>query len=274
MLDALPDYSPDGSRLTFSSNRGAGGDVDVWTMNADGSAAQNMTEPLASTNDRWSSWSPQGDRIVFWFGTAGGLGPDAEILLLAPADGSLLNLTGNATSDIEPDWGPAFDDAGVRRTAPRSRYEGHRSRKARQAARMLAHMGCTGSPVPGDGSGPRLRGAVVAAERELDRVIDRERRRLLGEAVPLHRSEGVAGRGEDPVDQAVRDELFLVDSKGRALGCRGARELSRAVGTALARGDGGEAQEWFVDHVLRRCVGADGERLAEGSGGLVGLVEE
>jgi TolB protein len=112
MLDALPDYSPYGTRLTFSSNRGAGGDVDVWTMNADGSAAQNMTEALASTNDRWSSWSPRGDRIVFWSGTGGGLGRDAEILLLAPIDGSLLNLTGNAISDIEPDWGPAVDGAG------------------------------------------------------------------------------------------------------------------------------------------------------------------
>jgi TolB protein len=107
MLDALPDFSPDGTKLTFSSNRGTGGDVDVWTINADGSGAQNMTETLSSTNDRWSSWSPQGDRIVFWSGIGNGLQPDAEILLLTPSDGSLINLTGNAISDIEPDWGPA-----------------------------------------------------------------------------------------------------------------------------------------------------------------------
>jgi TolB protein len=113
MLDALPDYSPDGAKLTFSSNRGAGNDVDVWTMNADGSGAENLTETLASTNDRWSSWSPQGDRIVFWSGIGTGLQPDAEILLLAPADGSLINLTGNAVSDIEPDWGPTVDGSGT-----------------------------------------------------------------------------------------------------------------------------------------------------------------
>jgi TolB protein len=107
LLDALPDFSPDGTKLTFSSNRGTGGDVDIWTINADGSGAQNMTETLASTNDRWSSWSPQGDRIVFWSGTGNGLQPDAEIPLLTPSDGSLLNLTGNTISDIEPDWAPA-----------------------------------------------------------------------------------------------------------------------------------------------------------------------
>jgi Tol biopolymer transport system component len=66
-----------------------------------------MTDVLSSTNDRWSSWSPHGDRLVFWSGIGNGLQPDAEILLLTPTDGSLINLTGNTISDIEPDCGPA-----------------------------------------------------------------------------------------------------------------------------------------------------------------------
>jgi TolB protein len=40
-LDEVPSWFPDGSRITFQSNRS--GRVDVWVMNADGSGARQLT---------------------------------------------------------------------------------------------------------------------------------------------------------------------------------------------------------------------------------------
>jgi Tol biopolymer transport system component len=105
-VDSLPDFSPDGTRLTFGSTRD-GGDVDVWTMNADGSDPFNLTPTLTTTNDRWSVWSPDGTKIVFWSGIGNGLGTDAEIYTVTTdGSGTLANITHNQASDIEPDWGP------------------------------------------------------------------------------------------------------------------------------------------------------------------------
>jgi len=108
-LDSVPDFSPDGTKLTFGSTRD-GGDVDVWTMNADGSNPANLTPTLTTTNDRWSVWSPAGDKIVFWSGLGNGLGTDAEIYTVTvtgEAFGALVNLTDNQAGDAFPDWGPA-----------------------------------------------------------------------------------------------------------------------------------------------------------------------
>jgi len=130
-LDSLPDFSPDGTRLTFGSNRD-GGDVDVWVMQVDGSNPLNVTPALATTNDRWSAWSPLGDKIVFWSGIGNGLGTDAEIytVTMTPAGfGTLVNLTHNQAGEAEPEWGPAPEKkvslargpAGGTWCAPRSR---------------------------------------------------------------------------------------------------------------------------------------------------------
>jgi Tol biopolymer transport system component len=106
-LDSLPDFSPDGTGLTFGSTRD-GGDVDVWTMNADGSDPVNLTPTLTATNDRWSAWSPAGDKIVFWSGIGNGLGTDAEIYTVTTdGTGTLANLTHDLAGGAEPDWGPA-----------------------------------------------------------------------------------------------------------------------------------------------------------------------
>jgi len=61
--EVFPQYSPDGTRLVFSSNRSAS--VQVWTSNADGSNATQLThmDPTATTGS--PRWTPDGKRIVF-----------------------------------------------------------------------------------------------------------------------------------------------------------------------------------------------------------------
>ena len=49
-----PDWSPDGTRICVSSNRD--GDWDIFTMNADGTAPQNIAS--AAGNDSGPAWSP------------------------------------------------------------------------------------------------------------------------------------------------------------------------------------------------------------------------
>ena len=108
--DAWPEFSPDGRRLAFGSTREAGvaGDIDIWTMNIDGSGIPvNLTDAMV-TNERWPAWSPDGTKLAVWSGTGGGAGPDAEIYLVnADGSGTPINLTSNQAGDVAPDWGPS-----------------------------------------------------------------------------------------------------------------------------------------------------------------------
>jgi Tol biopolymer transport system component/DNA-binding winged helix-turn-helix (wHTH) protein len=57
-----PQYSPDGKRVAFESNRS--GSIEVWVSNVDGTDLQRLTSfggPLTGT----PRWSPDGKRIVF-----------------------------------------------------------------------------------------------------------------------------------------------------------------------------------------------------------------
>ncbi len=59
-----PSWSPDGTRLAYSYQ------ADVWVMNADGSAKQNLTDDPASAAAGFGkggvrpAWSPAGTAIV------------------------------------------------------------------------------------------------------------------------------------------------------------------------------------------------------------------
>lgn len=60
-LDRYPAWSPDGSRIVFSSNRN--GTTKLWIMNADGSDPRQLTTDLSI--DTHPSWSPDGTQIAY-----------------------------------------------------------------------------------------------------------------------------------------------------------------------------------------------------------------
>ena len=63
-LDDTAVWSPDGTKIAFSSNRD--GDYDIFVMNADGS---NVVEPDERRDgdfiDEFPAWSPDGTKIAF-----------------------------------------------------------------------------------------------------------------------------------------------------------------------------------------------------------------
>jgi Tol biopolymer transport system component len=67
--DQLPDWSPDGSKIAFSSPCCNPQNQEIWTVNPDGSHPQRLTNNgnnyFAGPHDFAPSWSPQGDAIVF-----------------------------------------------------------------------------------------------------------------------------------------------------------------------------------------------------------------
>ena len=87
--DQLPDWSPDGSKIAFSSHRENPQNQEIWTVNPDGSGLHRLTNNgtvyFAGPHDYAPSWSPQGDAIVFERDA-----PDfsSSAILVMKADGS------------------------------------------------------------------------------------------------------------------------------------------------------------------------------------------
>jgi Tol biopolymer transport system component len=100
--DALPVWSPDGTRLAFSSSPGIDkeGNLDIWVMNADGSGPVQLTDHLA--DDRRAVWSPDGTHLAFTSERDG----NKEIYLMGADGAGLLNLTNHPGHDSQPAWSP------------------------------------------------------------------------------------------------------------------------------------------------------------------------
>ncbi len=100
-------WSPDGSRLTFSTNRD--GDFELYVMNADGSQPRNLSRSPQST-EGLADWSPDGRRLVFY----SDLGGNKEVYILelaslpAVADrpGAWTNISNHEASDEYCAWSP------------------------------------------------------------------------------------------------------------------------------------------------------------------------
>ena len=98
--DGTPSFSPDGTRILFSSDRS--GHRQLWTMGLDGSSPQQLTFFDDSIDPFWASYSPDGTRIVFSTPDGGNTN-----IYTVHADGTgLARLTTDANEDVEPSWSP------------------------------------------------------------------------------------------------------------------------------------------------------------------------
>jgi TolB protein len=86
-MNVRPGYSPDGSRIVFSSDKG-GIQSAIWVMNADGSSLTRLTKPRLRA--QWPDWAPDGKRILF---NDHCCRPHSNLWTVRPGGGGLKKLT-------------------------------------------------------------------------------------------------------------------------------------------------------------------------------------
>lgn len=94
------DLHPTADKLVWESDRTqSSGDVEVWTMNLDGTNKKRLT---TNGDNRDPAYSPDGTRIAF----VGDRGPDEEIMVMKANGKREVALTRNSRDDGEPEWSP------------------------------------------------------------------------------------------------------------------------------------------------------------------------
>jgi len=97
-LDTNPQYSPNGSRIAFTSERT--GKYQIWVADADGSTATQLTH-----RDAWFGsprWSPDGRYIAY----DGVDGPDrkGDVYVMPAGGGAERRITPEASHEQVPSW--------------------------------------------------------------------------------------------------------------------------------------------------------------------------
>jgi Tol biopolymer transport system component len=97
-----PDWSPDGSKIVFASSRN-GGDLDIFTMNADGNNVKVLLDNSAAESR--PAWSPDGKKIAF---NSNMDDPANNEIYVMNADGTgtPTRITNSPGSDLAPAWQP------------------------------------------------------------------------------------------------------------------------------------------------------------------------
>ena len=96
--DSAPSWSPDGTRLTFDTDRDD--NAEIYVIEVDGSNPTNLTNDPAG--EGWPAWSPDGTKIAFESRRDG----DREIYVMDADGGNPTNLTTLVGSDGHPSWSP------------------------------------------------------------------------------------------------------------------------------------------------------------------------
>ena len=89
-----PAWSPDASKIAFSSRRS--GTSDIYVMNADGSGTQRLTS--GKLNDSHPTWSPDGTRLAFE--------RDGDIHVMNAGGTGLRRISDPVVEEREPSWSP------------------------------------------------------------------------------------------------------------------------------------------------------------------------
>ena len=106
--DADPDWSPDGTKITFVSSRD-GGVSQIHVMDADGKNLIRLTDGRRGKGD--PSWSPDGQAIAFVSWRAGGNRAGGNEIYVIDADGQGLK---RVTHDLVGQQNPSFSPDGGR----------------------------------------------------------------------------------------------------------------------------------------------------------------
>jgi Tol biopolymer transport system component len=95
--DDSPQFSPDGKKIAFASNRS--GSVEIWVCASDGSSPLQLTQTgIASAGS--PRWSPDSRRLVY----DSNLETQSELFMIDAEGGAPRRLTTEASNDILPNW--------------------------------------------------------------------------------------------------------------------------------------------------------------------------